>query len=239
MAQLYIAQFKWVYLLDIVFFLALAIFAFLDAKKGFIGCFFSFVSTTAAIIVALIFAGVAQKITFGLFGLEKVLAGGLNQALSGIDSMNVDLSQGFDASILSMVSLPSFVENKVLRVINESIGTFPAGTMLYTEVANVLAQFVVLFICAVLLFLATKLLMLLTKKLLMNVADSMGVVRKLNRVLGMCVGLLKVMGITCAVLAVLALLPGEGITNFFNETMILSFLYNHNPIHIIFALFVR
>ena len=239
MLELCVAQFRLVYLLDIAFFLALAIFAFVDAKKGFIGCFFSFVSSAAAVVIALLFAGIVQKITFGLFGLEGVLSDGLERALSGIEVLNQDLSNGFDASMLASVSLPMFVKNKAIRVINNSLGSFEPGTMLYAELAEVLAQFLVLFVCAVLLFVVAKVTMRLLKKVLTRVADSMGVVRKVNRILGMCVGLLKVLGVTCAILALLALLPGEGITNFFNDTILLSFLYNHNPIHIIFALFVR
>ena len=41
------------------------------------------------------------------------------------------------------------------------------------------------------------------------------------------------------VIAVLALIPADGLNAFFNETVIVRWLYNSNPLHVIFGWFIQ
>ena len=236
MGQLCISQFKGAFVLDIIFFVALFIFALIDARKGFIGCFFSFVSGIAAVLVALFFSGGFCLLTGGLFGLQGLIGGGLGNAFSGIKILNIDLSASGVEGALASVALPQFLKNKVLQI--ASAGSFPEGTTLAMQLGDVLAQFIVTLICAVLLFILVKLLMRLLRGVLTKAADSMTAIRKVNRILGMLVGILKVLFFTCALFALLAIFPSEAITSFFNDTILLSGLYNNNPIYAVFGLFI-
>ncbi|MBQ9118110.1 MAG: CvpA family protein [Clostridia bacterium] len=236
MAQLCIAQFKGAFVADIVFFILLFLFAFLNARKGFIGCFFSFVSTIVAVLVALFCAGGFQSLTGGLFGLQGLIGTGLGNAFSGVPGLNIDIGAAGATDNLTQASLPQFLKDKVLEIMGSA--DLPAGTTLAMQVGDVLAQFIVSMICAVVLFFLVKLLMKLLKKVLTHVAESMTAIRKVNRLLGMLVGVLKAMAITCLVLAILSLFASEGMTNFFNDTILLSGLYNNNPIHAVFGLFI-
>ena len=235
MEAICIAQFKGAFVLDIVFFVMLFLFAYLDARKGFIGCFFSFVSGLTAVLVALLFAGGFNALTGGLFGLQGAIGNGIGNALLNVEGFNVDISAGGIADQLSALSLPQFIKDAVLEAVQGMGGNLPDGTLLGMQVGNVLAQFITTLICAVVLFFIVKLFMSLLKRVLNKFADSLTAIRKVNRLLGMCVGLLKVFAVTCVIFAILALFPSEGMTNFFNDTILLSGLYNHNPIHAVFA----
>ena len=59
-----------VYIVDAIALLAILIFAVRAAKKGFVECFFGFISTVLAIIVAFLFMNALMSATNGLFGLQ-------------------------------------------------------------------------------------------------------------------------------------------------------------------------
>ena len=80
--------------------------------------------------------------------------------------------------------------------------------------------------------------MLIVRKLLTNVAESVFLFRKINRLGGMLVGLFKGLAITCVILAIAALIPNDALHSFFTQTMILKAFYNANPIHLILASFL-
>lgn len=236
MAQLCIAQFKGAFIADIVFFLLIFIFAIVDAHKGFISCFFSIVSTIVAVLVALFFASGFLSLTGGLFGLQGVIGGGIGNALSGVEAFNIDISTGNIQAVVAAAPLPQFIKDAILAVATAG-GEVPAGTTLAMQAGNVIAQFIVTLVCAVVLFFLVKLIMFLLKGLFENLVEKMEGLRKLNRILGMVVGILTALGITCLVLAILGLFPSEGLTAFFNDTILLSGLYHHNPIYGIFSWF--
>lgn len=224
--------------MDIAFLLLLFLFAYLDARKGFIACFFSFISTITAVLVAMLFASGFQSLTGGLFGLQGLIGTGLSNAFSSVAGLNIDISASGVESQLSTVALPQFLKDKVIETIQGATGDLAAGTTLAMQIGDVVSQFIVLLISAIVLFILVKLVMRLLKSLLTRFAESWTAIRKVNRLLGMGVGLLKVFGIVCVLFAILALFPNEGITTFMSESLLLSGLYNNNPIHAVFGLFV-
>jgi|GEM_PF-1400849 len=237
MLQLCIAQFNWVYILDIGLVIALAIFGFIDAKRGFISVFVFFVSTAVSVILALLLAKGLQVITFGLFGLEGVIAEGLSNAFAGVQGMNIDVSV-IPLEQLGSLGLPSFIYDKVAPLI--ATGSVAEGTTLAMLVGGILAQFIILSICAVLIFLIVKLSFLLLKNALENAAESITFVDKANRILGLLVGVSKVLVCTYAALALLSLLAlaAPSISEFFDQCLILNFMYDYNPIIGIFGIFI-
>ena len=65
---------SWIhYALDGVVLLLILIFAAKAAKKGFVKCFFKFISTIIAIVVAFLFMNAVLEWTNGLFGLQDII----------------------------------------------------------------------------------------------------------------------------------------------------------------------
>ena len=176
-------------------------------------------------------------ITFGLFGLEGVIAEGLSNAFAGVQGMNIDVSV-IPLEQLGSLGLPSFIYDKVAPLI--ATGSVAEGTTLAMLVGGILAQFIILSICAVLIFLIVKLSFLLLKNALENAAESITFVDKANRILGLLVGVSKVLVCTYAALALLSLLAlaAPSINEFFDQCLILNFMYDYNPIIGIFGIFI-
>ena len=227
--------FQTAYIADIVFLALTVAFMIIDARRGFISVFFSFVST---VVLALFFAAQFQQSTDGLFGFESAAAGWIGEGLSKISPFNLDISaEGIEAQI-STLALPEFIKEAVLKEITAVTPEVAAGTLLGQYVGVILSQYLVLFLCGLLLFFGVKLVMRILRKLLTRMAESVYLFRKINRLGGMFVGLLKGLALTCVVLAIVALIPNENLHAFFDQTMILTGFYNKNPIHLILSSFI-
>jgi hypothetical protein len=72
--------------------------------------------------------------------------------------------------------------------------------------------------------------MLIVRGILNNVAESVPLFQKLNTIFGMIVGILKCLFFACLILAILSLIPAQGLVDFFNSSLIVKGLFNHNPI---------
>jgi len=86
------ATFNLEYIADIAFILVMLIWAIVDAKKGFINCFFSFVTAIVCTLAVLFLSAPVLEWTGGLFGLEGVIQGGLGDWLSTIKPFDIDVS---------------------------------------------------------------------------------------------------------------------------------------------------
>lgn len=226
--------FKAAYIIDIVLLIAMIIWAIVDAKRGFITCFFSFISTIVAIIVVAVFSKSIINWTNGLFGLEDLLAKGLGNWLGGMEIFTYDISQEGIFEYIETLSLPGFLKTAVndeITAIYETNGwEIAAGTTLGQFVGAEIAGYLISIICAVVIFFLVKLIMLILRGIFNNIAESVPVFQKLNTIFGMIVGILKTLFFACLILAILSLIPSEGMTNFFNETLVVNVFYNHNPV---------
>ena len=223
------------YIVDIILIVGLIIWAIIDAKRGFITCFFSFVSTIVAILVVSIFSKSIISWTNGLFGLEGLIGKGLGNWFGGVEIFNVDISQEGIFEYIEGLSLPGFLKKAVtdeVRAIYETNGWegIAAGTTLGQFIGAEIAGYLISIICAVVLFFLVKLIMLILRGILNKVVEGVPVFQKLNTILGMVVGILKCLFFACLILAVLSLIPAQGMVDFFNSSLIVKGLYNHNPI---------
>ena len=232
-------DFKWAYIVDIVFILAIIIWAIIDGRRGFISCFFSFISAIVCTLAVLFLSGPLARWTNGLFGLEGVMQTGIGNWLSGIKPFNLDISAEGWRETLDGIGLPGFIKDAVLTEINGVTGEIPAGTLLGQYVGNVVGTFLTTVICAVVLFVLVKLLMLLLRGILNNVAENSVFIEKINVLGGLLAGAFKAFAIFCILLALLSLIPSEGMTNFFNDTLIVKGLYNNNPVFAVFSWFIE
>lgn len=205
-------------------------FAFSRAKRGFIDCFFGFISTITAILVAFLLMKGLVRATNGLFGLETVMHNGCERAFLKFKGFGADVSaQGLSEALSG--KLPKFLINAVVDSVGNS--DLPAGTTLAAVVGQALGSLGVTVLAWVLLFFMTKFVLFLLRRFLTSIIEKLPIVDKLNLLLGMCVGILQGFLIVCGVVALLALIPSENVTAFFNECVILKFFYNDNPLHVI------
>lgn len=230
-------EFKMEYIADIAVLLAIMIWAFIDAKKGFINCFFSFVSAIVCAAAVLFLSKPVLTWTEGLFGLEKWMQDGLGGWLSGIKPFNLDVSmEGWKAQFDEM-SLPAFLQNAMLAEIEPLAGEIPAGTMLGQYAGQAIGTFLALAICGLAVFIVVKLIMSLLRGVLNRIAENSPFIEKTNRLGGLFAGAFKAFALTCVVLAVLSLFASEGITTFFDNTLCLKGLYHNNPLMAVFTWF--
>ena len=162
-------DFKLEYIADIVFLIGLAIWAIIDGRKGFITCFFSFVSAIVCAIGVLLLSAPVLKMTGGLFGLEAWMQEGMGDWISTIRPFDLDISTEGWRATLDTMALPSFLKEAVLEEIAAYVGDIPAGTMLGQYVGGAIASLLATVLCGVMVFISLKLLMLLLRGVLNKV----------------------------------------------------------------------
>ena len=224
------------YAADAIVIVAMIMFAVSSAKKGFVECFFGFVSTILAVIAAFVFMKSVLSWTGGLFGLQGVIENGVVGGLGNIKGFDVDVSAAGIEAALQDKNLPSFL----ISAIVDSVGNkeVPIGTTLAMIVGGTIAEFAATLVAWLAVFIITKLLLKFVRSVLNSIVESLPIVGSLNHLLGFAVGGIKGLLIVCGVVAVLALIPAEGLTAFFNETTIVRWLYHSNPLHVIFGWFI-
>ncbi len=224
------------YAADAAVIVAMVMFAVSSAKKGFVECFFGFISTILAVIAAFVFMKSVLSWTGGLFGLQGVIENGVVGGLGNIKGFDIDVSAAGIEAALQDKNLPSFLISAVV----DSVGNkeLPIGTTLAMVVGGTIAEFAATLIAWLAVFIIAKLLLKLVRNVLNSIVESLPIVGSLNHLLGFAVGGIKGLLIVCGVIAVLALIPAEGLTAFFNETAIVGWLYHSNPLHVILGWFI-
>ena len=216
------------YGVDGVIVLALLIFAIVCAKRGFVTCFFGLVSTLAALILAFAFAKPLVSLTNGLFGLKELFGEKFTAAFSKLSGFNVDISGHGVEAALADKNLPAILAN--LAVSEFGSGTLAAGTTLGIIVGSTTASLTVTVISFIALFIIAKLALLLLRNIFNAIVEKLTLFNILDGFLGALVGLLQGVVIVCLILSILAVIPSQGMTDFFNQTLVLKVLYNHNPL---------
>ena len=217
------------YILDIIILVGLFLFVFGCAKRGFINVFFSFVSSVVALIAAISLAGVFASITGGLFGLEASLAESFTETFSKAEGFNITFQGKEELEfLLETDKIPAIIATLIAK---KYVGAEIApGTTLGMLAGGTVAELLCSLIAGIILFIIFKILILILRKFFTKLTEKIGLLDKINRLLGMVVGLIEGVFIISIIMSVLALIPSPAITAFFNNSLILKFLYNHNPI---------
>ena len=224
------------YVADGVVLAGFLVFALLAAKKGFVRCFFGFVSTIVALLVAFIFMNAVIGWTNGLFGLQSALNEGCVQWLNKIVGFDVDISAGGLTTALESV-MPDFLVALIVDGVADK--TLPQGTTVAMVAGEALANVITSFVAWLVLFLATKLLLKILEKLISSIVENLPIVGAVNSLLGFAVGALQGLLVISGVVAVLSFLPIGGLTTFFNECILVKWLYNDNPINLILSWIIK
>ena len=224
----------WVnYAVDALVIVVIVLFAASSAKKGFVECFFGFISTIVAVIAAFTFMKGVLIWTEGLFGLQGVIEDAVVGGLTNIEGFGIDVSAAGIEAALADKNLPSFLINAIVSSVgNQEV---PLGTTLAMIVGGSIAEFTATLICWFAVFLIVKLLLKLVRGVLNSIVEALPIVGSLNHLLGFVVGGIKGLLIVCGVIAVIALVPAEGLNVFLSECTLVRWLYNSNPLHVIFS----
>ncbi len=219
------------YVVDAVALLVILIFAAKAAKRGFVDCLFGLISTVGAFLIALVFTKAFLSLTGGLFGLQGVLAGSFEKTFSEVNGFNIDISAQGIENALADKKLPAFLIDMIME--NFKGSEIPYGTTLAMVVGGELGKLAATLIAGFALFLIAKLALRILKNVISGIVKSIPIVGTLDSALGFVVGILQGVLIVSLAIAVLALIPAEGISAFFSEGILVNFLFHNNPIHVV------
>lgn len=220
------------YLLDIFVVVFLIGFAIVCARKGFVECFFGFISTIAAILIAALFAKLVYNWTDGLFGVDRFLEGKFTSVFSKINGFDIDVSSQGAQEALKEQDLPTILVMLVISSFGK--GELPVGTTIGGMLGASVAKFAVTLLCGIVLFILAKLVIGLFKKILSSLISKIEMLNRLDTLLGGLVGVLEgVLGI-CLALSILTMIPSQALSTYLDNSLFVGWLYNYNPlVHII------
>lgn len=223
------------YVVDIVVALFILVFVIVCTKKGFITCFFGFISTIVALAAAVMLAKAAVEMTGGLFGLQGYFETTFTESFSNLNGFNVPIDQDADlAELLATQDMSAILANLIAQ--NWVDVAIPEGSTLGMLAGQTVAQYATVLISGIALFLIIKIVFAILKKMFNFAAKKISLIGALNRLLGAAVGLVEAVLILSLVVAILAMFPS--MMAFLNGSVILSTLYNSNPLMWLISLFL-
>lgn len=230
--QTNLLQFTWAnFAIDAIVVFVIVAFAITSAKRGFISCCFGLLSTVVAVVVAFVLMKPVLSWTSGLFGLQPWIENACIGGFGKIAGFDIDVSSAGIQEALAGKNLPSFL----IDVIVESVGNeeVAKGTTLAMIAGTKVGELATTLVAWLALFLVTKLLLKLVQSIINSIVENVPIIDSLNHLLGFGVGALQGFLIVCAVIAVLGVIPAEGVTLFLSDCVVVGNLYNHNPLPII------
>ncbi len=224
------------YAIDAAVVLFLLIMTLNSGKKGFVTCLFGVVSNLVALILAAMFCKTVLEATGGLFGLEALYAEKLEGIFAGLTGFDVDISTSNVKTALETQNVPAVLAKIVLKMTGDA--DVPAGTTLAYLLGQAVGSLAGMLTCGILLFIAIKLVVSILKKVLNGLIEKLTLLRGLNTLLGSAFGLLYALVIISLVLAILTVLPINGVGEFLSDTLLVSALYSHNPLIYLLSVFL-
>ncbi|MBQ4053464.1 MAG: CvpA family protein [Clostridia bacterium] len=216
------------YIVDAVILVALVVFVMICAKRGFVKMIFHFASGLVALIAAIALAKVVVSVTGGLFGLLDSLTNSFTNTFSKLNGFNVDISGQNVEELLASRDVSAIIATLIAK---KYVGVeLEAGTTLGYLAGSTMAELLCTLIAGVVLFFVLKIVFKLLSKIFTAIISKIKLLGKVNRLLGALVGIIEGIFFISLAISILALIPSEGMMNFFNGSIILRLLYNHNPI---------
>ena len=190
--------------------------------------FFRFASGLLALVAAVSLAKFALSATGGLFGLQEYFTGSFTETFSKMSGFDVDISGQDVGALLASGELSAVIATLIAK---KYVGVeLAAGTTLGYLAGSTVAELLCTLLSGVALFFAIKIVCKLLGKIFTVLINRIKLLGKVNRTLGMIVGLLEGIFFISLAVSVLTLLPSTAILDFFNSSIVLRLLYNHNPI---------
>ena len=224
------------YVCDGVILLGLFIFMMICRKRGFVKMFFRFASGLVAVVAAIALAKFALTATGGLFGLQEYFTGKFTETFSKMSGFDVDISGQDISALISSKDLSAVIATLIAK---KYVGVeLAAGTTLGYLAGSTVAELLCTLLSGIAVFIALKIVCGLLGKIFTVLINRIKLLGKVNRTLGMIVGLLEGVFFISLAVSVLTLLPSAAILDFFNSSIILRLLYNHNPIVWLLGMFL-
>ena len=204
-------------------------------RKGFVNCFFSFVSGVAALLLAFVLAAPLMNATNGWFGVQNAVTEPIVAAFSKMAGFNVDVSSVSLELLMEGKNLPAFIKNAVIAAGVEGV---PQGTTLAMIVGGKIGEFATTLISFVIVLSILKIGIRLIQRVFGGIIPSLPIIGKLDGWLGLILGLLEGFFLVSLVVAVFAVLPFGATAQFFEQSLLLKWLYNKNILHVVFGWFI-
>ena len=224
--------FKGAYIVDIIAVVLLFFWCLQGARKGAVRMLVGFISTALAVIVAFVFADEFAVSLNEWFSVGDGIGKGIASALAKVKGFDTDVSQTGMSAALEGVNLPSFIKSTLIE--NFSDSTIPEGTTLAMKAGEVLGGYALRVLSWIALFLLVKLTLSILTGILTGIAERVVILSALNSVLGGVIGILKALIVICGALAIASILPIDALGTFLNDTFLLRYLYNENPLMLLF-----
>lgn len=223
------------YIVDAIVAGVMLLFVLICAKKGFITCFFGFVSTLLALFIAVSFAKPVMEFTGGFFGVQGALETKWVEAFSKMKGFDIDISGQDLEALLETKDLPAILVTAILK---NHVGEVAAGTTLAMIAGGTAAQLSATLITGIVLFIVTKLLIKILKKVFNKISEKIKLLGAINKLLGAIVGFVEILLIISLIVSVLSLFPSSANMKLFTESAVLSYLYNNNPLFVMIGWFL-
>ena len=219
---------KWSnYILDGVAILLILGYIIVCARRGFVECFFSFITMTVAIVLAVSFAKGLLSVTNGLFGLQDKLTETFTKSFEKVETFSVVVSEGGLESALKEQNMPGILVNLAVKWFGSG-ENIPEGTTIAMVLGEVSSQLLSLLISGFAIFLVAFILLFLLRKILSAIINSITLLGFANTLLGSLVGIIQAFLIIYAILAVVTFIPSAAIEGYLSKSLFLGFLYEHN-----------
>ena len=214
------------YAVDVFVLLFLVAFVFICAKRGFVECLFSLLSTAIALFVAVTFAKLLLSVTGGLFGLQGALENGLTGSFAKLEGFNAEVSaQGIEDSLATQ-NLPAILANLAVKWFGKTQP--PEGTTLAMVFGGVCARLLSLLLVGAIIFVLCKVLLYFIKRALNDFVESIVILDSINTALGAGVGLIYGFLIISTLLSFVSLFPIAWVQEQIAGSIFLGWIYDHN-----------
>ena len=221
---------------DLAVLAVIQIYAIKSWKKGFVSCFFSFVSGVAALVLAFVLAAPLMRLTNGWFGIQNAITDPIVATFAKMPGFNIDVSSASLEILMEGKTLPAFIKNAVIAAGVEGV---PQGTTLAMIVGGKIGEFATTLVSFAIVFAFLKIGIRIIARIVGGIIPTLPVIGKLDGLLGLALGLVEGFLLVSLVVAVFAVLPFNATAQFFEQTLFLKWLYNKNLIHVVFSWFLR
>ena len=223
---------KWSnYILDAVTILFIIGYAIVCMRKGFVECFFGFVTVTISLILAFSLAKVALSATGGLFGAQKALTASFTEKFGEVEGFSVAIPANADGleAALKEQELPSLLVGLAVKWFGSGEG-LPEGATIASILGEVCARLLSLLLAGVLVFVVSFIVLFLLKKILSAIVKALPILGTANALLGACVGVFQALLIIYAILGIVTLIPSAAIEGYVSNSLFLGWLSEQNLI---------
>lgn len=214
--------------IDAIVILAILVFAFMGASKGFFKGLIGFIGLGLSLLVAYFLAAPTEGIMEIGFSSTTAITNGLRGYFDGLEGFTTVVEDGqLQESIVTAMQqglnvpefLATFIWNKVLITV-----TGYAGLTVSEILSTVFAKIIMELICGTVIFFVMLIAISIITKIFTDLINKVSMLGYFNTVLGLLLGALKGVIVVMMVAAILTFIPAENVQNIVSQTTVFSAL---------------